>query len=184
MKPTANNQQRTNDKESMKTEPPRILTIGVYGSTKESFFAALQNANVDTFCDIRQRRGVRGSDYIYANSKRLQEHLAELGIRYLHFKELAPSRAVREQQYAVDKETKTGKRNRSQLSPEFIAAYGQECLAHFDPHHFLEQLPEDAKVVVLFCVEKDAEACHRSLVAARLHQAVGAEVGHLISEDS
>ena len=61
-----------------------IVTIGAIGYTAESFFQALQNANVDTFIDVRRRRAVRGREYAFANSQRLQARLAELGIRYVH----------------------------------------------------------------------------------------------------
>ena len=39
----------------------QIVTIGVYGFKLDQFFQALQRAGVDTFCDIRWRRGVRVS---------------------------------------------------------------------------------------------------------------------------
>ena len=39
----------------------KIYTIGVYNSTESSYFRKLQENNIDLFCDIRQRRGVRGS---------------------------------------------------------------------------------------------------------------------------
>ena len=39
---------------------PIIVTIGVYGFTEVDFFHALRQAGVDTFVDIRGRRGVRG----------------------------------------------------------------------------------------------------------------------------
>ena len=52
--------------------PLKLVTIGVYGFDEASFFAALQTAGVDTLCDMRQRRGVRGADYAFVNSKRLQ----------------------------------------------------------------------------------------------------------------
>ena len=39
----------------------KIYTIGVYNSTEQEFFNKLVDNNIDTFCDIRQRRGVRGS---------------------------------------------------------------------------------------------------------------------------
>ena len=45
-----------------------LYTMGVYGSTEASFFKKLEQNNIDTFCDIRQRRGVRGSKYRYVNS--------------------------------------------------------------------------------------------------------------------
>ena len=94
---------------------PRLVTIGVYGFEEEEFFQALRSAGVELFCDIRQRRGVRGSRYAFANSQRLQSRLAEIGIRYLHVKELAPAKDLRQTQYAADKSQKTAKRQRTQL---------------------------------------------------------------------
>ena len=99
----------------------KIVTIGVYGFTEAAFFDALRQAVVDTFCDIRARRGVRGSDYVFANRRRLEARLAAMGIRYLHFRELAPSRALRERQAIADKADRTTKRQRTELSPEFMA---------------------------------------------------------------
>ncbi len=84
----------------------KLVTIGVYGWGADDFFRALQAAGVDTFCDVRWRRGVRGSDYAFANSQRLQDRLAEMGIRYLHRRDLAPSPEVRAAQHAVDKAEK------------------------------------------------------------------------------
>ena len=107
---------------------PKIVTIGVYGFDEDSFFEALCKARVDTFCDIRSRRGVRGATYAFANSLRLQARLAELGIRYLYRKDLAPTQAVRDRQAAADKATKTAKRQRTALGEAFITAYHAECL--------------------------------------------------------
>ena len=163
---------------------PQIVTIGVYGFTATSFFAALQGAKVDTFCDIRRRRGVRGAEYAFANSQRLQQRLGELGIRYLHQQDLAPSNAVRTAQYAVDQATKTAKRQRTQLSPAFVAAYDQECLAHFDPKQFLADLPVDTQVIAFFCVEREPAACHRSLLAHHLAQRFDLEIIHLLPDSS
>ena len=159
---------------------PKIVTIGVYGFDEGSFFEALCKAKVDTFCDIRSRRGVRGSTYAFANSLRLQERLAELGIRYLYRKDLAPTQAVRDKQAAADKATKTAKRKRIALGEAFITAYHTECLAGFDPYSLLDDLEEDAQVVALFCVEKAPEACHRSLVAETLARELKLEVEDIV----
>ncbi len=43
-----------------------IFTIGVYGSTEQQFFDKLIENRIDTFCDIRQRRGVRGKEYAFS----------------------------------------------------------------------------------------------------------------------
>ena len=61
-----------------------IYTIGVYGSNEEEFFGKLIDSQIDLFCDIRQRRGVRGRQYAFVNSNYLQNKLAELGIDYLY----------------------------------------------------------------------------------------------------
>lgn len=158
----------------------KIVTIGVFGFSEEAFFNALQTAQVDTFCDIRQRRGVRGATYAFCNSKRLQARLAELGIRYIHRQDLAPTTAVRQIQYDADKAGKVAKRKRTTLGPAFISAYQEQILASFEPQSLLDNLPANAQVVALFCVERDPAACHRSLVAAKLLQELGLKVEDIL----
>jgi uncharacterized protein (DUF488 family) len=157
-----------------------FVTIGAFGWTEDGFFQALQAAGVEVFCDLRQRRGVRGAEYAFVNSQRLQNRLADLGIRYLHRLDLAPTLTVRQIQHDADAAGKTAKRQRAVLSPDFAAAYQRECLAGFDSARFLAELGPEVRVVALFCVEREAAACHRSLLAARLESDLGVEVRHLI----
>jgi len=159
---------------------PKIVTVGVYGFSEEAFFETLREAEVDTFCDIRQRRGLRGSKYAFANSRRLQERLAQMGIRYLHRKDLAPTKEVRQRQKEVDEAGGVAKRQRTTLSPAFVDAYREEVLAAFEPQSLLDELEEDARVVALFCVEREPAACHRSLVAERLEQSLGLGIEHIV----
>jgi uncharacterized protein (DUF488 family) len=156
---------------------PSVLTIGAYGWSEATFFAALQSAGVRTFCDIRRRRGVRGHEYAFANAGRLQKRLAELAIAYVHRLDLAPSDALRKAQATADAQSHTARRSRAELTPEFAAAFADEVLTTFDPEAFLTDLAQ-AGPVVLFCVEREPQACHRGLVAARLAEA-GATVTHL-----
>lgn len=170
----------------MSDHPPKIhslVTIGAYGYDADSFFRALQDQQVDTFVDIRRRRGVRGSQYAFANSQRLQARLAELGIRYVYIHELAPTSAVRDRQHQADAATHTPKRARTSLSPAFVAAYEAEILEAYSPGQFLDGLPDDARTVALFCVEKTPDACHRSLAATWLSADLGAPVIHLTPPD-
>jgi hypothetical protein len=160
--------------------PLEFVTIGVYGWEAERFFAALRAAEVDTFCDIRERRGVRGAEYAFANSARLQARLAELGIRYIHRRDLAPSRQVRSRQHAVDQASHTARRQRAALSTDFVDAYVQERLAGFECPEFAASLGAEARVVALFCVEREPAACHRSLLADRLARDLGVPVRHLL----
>jgi len=146
----------------------KIVTIGAYGYDAEHFFAALQAAGVDTLCDVRQRRGVRGSEYAFANRARLEAKLTELGIRYVHRRDLAPDNELRQAQYRVDAAVHVGKRARQVLSPTFIDGYCDARLAAFDSHQFAAELGQDTRVVALFCVETEPAACHRSLLAERL----------------
>lgn len=158
---------------------PRIVTIGVYGFDREHFFQALLDAHVDLFCDLRLRRGMRGSTYAFANSAKLQQTLSELGIRYVHLKDLAPTEAIRNKQKQEDAHLHILKRARSELGTAFIQAYEQERLCTFVPQTFLEQFGQEAKVIGLFCVEREPEACHRSLVAKRLERDLGLSVEHI-----
>jgi len=158
---------------------PDFVTIGVYGWDAERFFGALIEARVDTFCDLRARRGVRGRSYAFANSARLQARLAELGVRYLHRPDLAPSEATRAAQSAADAVTHTAKLLRMVLSPAFVDAYRRERLDDFDSAGFVAALGPQARVVALFCVEGEPAACHRSLLADRLARDLGVRVTHV-----
>jgi uncharacterized protein (DUF488 family) len=162
--------------------PIQLYTIGVYGFTEAGFFEALEGAGIDTFCDIRRRRGLRGSEYAFANATRLQQELERRGIRYRHFLELAPSPSLRSDQAAEDKAERTAKRQRSALSPAFVSGFRDTCLAGFDSAAFAAELGSEAQRVVLFCVEREPGACHRSLVAERLEQELGAPVTHLLPD--
>lgn len=144
-------------------------TIGVYNSTEKEFFNKLLNNNIDTFCDIRQRRGVRGSKYSFVNSKRLQIKLQDLGISYFHYLDLAPTKEIRELQKIADLNNQELKRDRKTLGQVFIKEYNNKVVNHFDFIEFLDELKKyNAKNIVLFCVEESHKACHRSLVAEKL----------------
>lgn len=160
----------------------KLVTIGVYGFDEASFFAALQRAGVDTLCDVRRRRGVRGSEYTFANRARLEARLDALGIRYIHQLDLAPSNDLRTQQYAADAAQGVAKRQRETLSPAFAAGYRSECLEHFDSRQFAADLGEDTHVVALLCVETSPTACHRALAAERIAEDLQIAVEHLLPE--
>lgn len=157
----------------------RLFTIGVYGKTETQFFSDLEQAGVTTFCDIRRRRGVRGSQYAFVNSKYLQAALAERRIAYRYLPELAPTQAIRELQHSADSESGVSKRARQELSEEFKRKYTSDVLSAFSSSAFAEMFSGSADRVVLFCVEGTAAACHRSLVAERLQADLNVPVEHL-----
>src|ERR1700722_4776605 len=104
----------------------RIATIGVYRFTAERFIQTLRDADVQLLVDVRQRRGVRGSQFAWANARRLQALLAGAGIAYVHHKELAPTTELRQLQYREDDRLGVGKRSRHALAPEYVARYTSE----------------------------------------------------------
>jgi uncharacterized protein (DUF488 family) len=156
-----------------------LATIGVYGATLERFLEALRTNNVQLVVDVRQRRGVRGSEYAWANSTRLQKALADAGVAYSHHKELAPTTELRHLQYAEDARLGVGKRSRAELAPEYVERYTREILGQVDLSGLVAELP-DAAASALMCVERDPEACHRSLIAERLAAEFGLTVLHLL----
>ena len=152
---------------------PHFHTIGAYGSAENEFFEKLVQNNIDTLIDIRRRRAVRGSEYAFANSNRLQDKLAKLAIRYIHEPGLAPTEEMITAQGAADKMNKVARRQRTELSPSFKKSYTNEVLSVFNLEQFAETLGKTkAKRVAFFCVEKSPEACHRFLVCERLRELI------------
>jgi len=145
----------------------QFATIGVYEFDAEGFLEALAGARIGAMIDVRQRRGVRGSRYAWANSKRLQSALAEAGIEYRHMKDLAPTTELRRLQYREDDRRGEGKRSRTVLAPEYAHRYERDILDRADLSPIAE-LAAEGRRPALLCVERDPEACHRSLIAERL----------------
>jgi len=159
---------------------PALATIGVYGFDRDSFLAALAAAGVELVLDLRQRRGVRGREYAWANAGRLQEALGEAGISYSHLKKLAPTTELREAQYRADAERGEGKRSRTVLAPAYVEGYTAQILDQVELAPLVRWIGRQK--AALLCVERDPEACHRSLVAARLRAEHGFEVEDLVPD--
>ena len=136
---------------------------------------ALDGAGVTKVIDIRQRRGVRGSQYAWANARRLQDRLAEARIGYEQHPELAPDTELRHLQYREDDRQGVGKRSRVRLAPEYVRQYTEEILDLVPLDPLVRRLPVHG-IGALMCVEATAQACHRSLLAGRLAERYGFEV--------
>lgn len=153
-----------------------LVSIGVYGYSEEAFFEALSEHNVDLFCDIRQRRGVRGKKYRFVNSLYLQEKLKNMGIAYRHLKDLAPSSEIRAIQKNADRTNQELKSNREQLSEAFIENYTLMNLNKIDLEAYFLDVIGEYKTIVFFCVEKQFKSCHRSIVIDHLCERISCRV--------
>jgi beta-phosphoglucomutase-like phosphatase (HAD superfamily) len=85
---------------------------------------------------------------------------------------------LRQLQYREDERQGVGKRSRAALAPEYVERYEREILARADLSQVLADLPATGAGALL-CVEADPEACHRSLIAARLADEHTVQVSHL-----
>ncbi|MDS1272354.1 DUF488 domain-containing protein [Lipingzhangella sp. LS1_29] len=155
-----------------------MVTIGVYGFDGPAFLDRLRAADVRLVLDVRQRRGVRGSEYAWANSRRLQAALAGAGIAYAHHPEVAPTTELRQLQYAEDARRGVGKRSRRELAVAYARRYTTEILGSADLTPIVSALPSNGAAALL-CVERDPAACHRSLLAQRLTERYGVTIEHL-----
>ena len=97
--------------------------------------------------------------------------LDEAGIGYSHLKELAPTTELRQAQYRADARRGEGKRSRTVLAPEYADGYTEEILDRVDLAPIVRWI--GGSKAALLCVERDPEACHRSLIAARLRARLG-----------
>lgn len=157
-----------------------FYTIGVYGSEEQTFFDKLSKNNIDTFIDIRRRRAVRGSKYSFVNSTKLQNKLKDLGIKYKHILELAPTNEIRDLQKKDDKIKGIIKRERTEIGHLFKLTYKKEILSKFDLQIFINDLiTENSKNIVLFCVEEVASACHRHIVTDEIKNNFDYKIIHL-----
>lgn len=152
---------------------PTVLTCGVYGFDGKSFKKAVQKAKPDVFVDVRRRRGVRGHDYAFANSQRLQDMLQELSIPYVHRLDLAPPQSLVKHEGEVDKKHHIARHDREELSPEFVRKYSSDVLKDLDVSKLIDELGDNVKRPLFFCVERTAAACHRGLLAEHIANELG-----------
>src|SRR6185312_9139167 len=102
---------------------------------------------------------------------------AAAGIGYSHLRELAPTTELRQLQYREDDRRGEGKRSRTVLAAEYARLYKEQILDPLDLAPIVKWIGHSS--AALLCVERDPEACHRSLIAARLQDEWGFEIKHL-----
>lgn len=157
-----------------------FFTIGVYNSSETEFFDKLLDNNIDTFFDIRQRRGVRGSKYSFVNSNRLQSKLRDLEIKYGYIPDLAPTTEIRDLQKEIDLSKGELKRERQELGKVFVIEYKNRILKNYDFEKLFESLDKiGANRIAIFCVEEHPEACHRSIVGDKLFNSYNYKITNL-----
>ena len=85
---------------------------------------------------------------------------------------------VRQLQYAEDDRQGVGKRWRRELAAEYTRRSTTGILDRADLTPIVSELPSSGTAALL-CVERDPEACHRSLIAQRLIEQRRVTIEHL-----
>ncbi|WP_433381073.1 DUF488 family protein [Streptosporangium sp. CA-115845] len=125
-----------------------MVTIGVYGFGGESFLQRLRHADARLLLDVRQRRGVRGPEYAWANHAGCRR-LAHTRIAYEHHPELAPTAELRRLQYAEDDRQGVGKRSRRDLAAEYTRRHTAEILDRADLTPIVSELPSSGTAALV-----------------------------------
>lgn len=132
---------------------PTIFTIGYQQATQPAVLSALCEAGVEVLADIRARPLSRKPGFSKSALKAAAE---EAGMEYRHFRDVGTPPEGREAAKRGDRET-LARVYAGQLElPEAMAAMAE-----------LRQLALDRRTCLL-CFCREADKCHRSLLAAEL----------------
>ncbi len=163
-----------------KIQNMKFFTIGLWDYSETEYFNRLVDNNIEVFCDTRQNTDIKNEIYKFADTEELPYKLQELGIKYIHLSDLAPSKEIRNLQKTADIKAGITKEQRTELCSEFKNAYQREILDNFDLRKFINQLKGNKfKNIAIFCVEKNLNACHRSLIGLEIKR-LGYTVEHIL----
>lgn len=142
----------------------QIYTIGYEQASIEGLITTLKEAGISHLVDIRHSPYSRRPEF---STDELRASLTSYGIAYTHLRELGNPPQGREA-------ARIG----------HMASYREIFTAHLDSktgqdglRHALSLANEH--VICLLCLEKSANHCHRSMVAARLAEMSGKDIVHL-----
>lgn len=126
-----------------------LYTIGYEGTDISRFIETLMRTGVKVLADVRAVPLSRKKGF---SKRKLAEHLAANGIRYLHFKDLGDPKPGREAA-------------RAGRFGEFRRIYGRHLKSAAAANAVRElSLVVDAEPTCLMCFERDPSECHRSMV--------------------
>ena len=141
-----------------------LLTIGYEGSTPEAFDAALAAAGVELVVDVRAIAASRRRGFAKVA---LSSRLSDVGIRYIHLRELGDPKPGRDAARAGRWAEFRSIFSAHLATPEAVG--GLARLSDLAVRHR----------TVLLCYEADAAQCHRAIVAEKVARGCELVVAHL-----
>lgn len=142
----------------------RLATIGYEGATQAAVIGRLKRAGVEVVVDVRAVAASRRSGF---SKSVLAASLAEAGIDYVHLRELGTPKPGRD----------AARKGQIETMHAIFEAHLAEPAAQLELAKAAE-IAQSRKTALL-CYEADPARCHRTLVAARIREAVGCEVEDL-----
>lgn len=141
-----------------------LNTIGYESSELSDFIASVSDAGVEILVDVRDRAQSRKKGF---SKTALSEALNEVGIEYLHLRELGDPKEGRDAA-------------RSGQWTKFLKIYGKVLSSDVaqDAMDLIVRLSNE-KSVCLLCYERDHKACHRKCITDEIENRAGKKARHL-----
>ncbi|NKB43292.1 MAG: DUF488 family protein [Alphaproteobacteria bacterium] len=142
----------------------QLHTIGYEGAHLDDFIATLKNAEVEVLIDIRDFPGSRKKGF---SKTALALALSEVGVNYIHLRDLGDPKPGREAARRGD-----------------YRAFERIFRNHLAREESQEALVEAVNIAKefrssLLCYERDHSGCHRSIVAEAMASHVPFRIEHL-----
>ena len=142
----------------------KLATIGYEADTQGGVIERLKAAGVEVVIDVRAVAASRKAGF---SKTLLSASLNEAGIGYVHLRELGTPKPGR----IAARAGKVGEMH------DIFNAHLAEPGAQLELAKASEMAKE--KKIALLCLEADHDACHRSIVADRICEAIGCEIEKL-----
>lgn len=141
-----------------------LATIGYERSSLADFVATLVHSEIEILVDIRDRAQSRMRGF---SKSALSEALKEVGIDYVHFRELGDPKegrdAARQGRYALFREI---------FREVMSTASAKDALSK------VQDLATNRKTC-LMCYERDHNQCHRKIVSEHIERVLSCKATHL-----
>ena len=129
-----------------------LYTIGYEGRSIDEFVACLKSSSVTVVVDIRELPLSRKRGF---SKSPLKERLEQEGLSYLHIRELGSPREIR------------NKLHENQDYQSFFESFVEYLGSKTDAIERVYEFAFDS-ICCLMCYERDADHCHRSVVAQKI----------------
>ncbi len=135
-----------------------IYTIGYEGLNPKIFMACLKRFNISYIADVRHRPLSRKKGF---SKTAMTEMLNAENIEYRNFKELGTSKEMRDKLYSTND------------YKSFFTEYKKSIKDQVSELDELLDIVNQGHNVALLCFEKEADKCHRKIVAEEIKKRDG-----------